>query len=163
MDRKGVSPLIATTLLLVVVVGVGAVVTGIVRGYVTDSKQKTEKTSGLVKCATKINFAFTKIDNTLQVCSDSTHVGFMLENKASKIDDFLVKIFTADDVFVNDSIMEDSDTLGVGETEYFSVPYSGISQSDIVEIHVVPKIKGPDGVPNRCTDVALKVTPTQTC
>ncbi len=161
--KKAVSPLIATTLLLVVVVGVGAVVTGMVRGYVTESKQKTDKTSGLVLCATELDFAFTRLGNNIQVCKNSTHVAFMLENKASEIEDFLVKIFTEDNVLINDSILDSSNNLGTGETEFFAVPYSGISQDDIIEIHVVPKHAGPDGVLNRCTDVALKTNPTNIC
>ena len=43
-NKKAISPLIASVLLIVVVVGIGAVVTGIVRNYVTENKQTiTEK------------------------------------------------------------------------------------------------------------------------
>ncbi|MBW2964455.1 hypothetical protein KY363_03260 [Candidatus Woesearchaeota archaeon] len=41
-SKKGLSPLIAAVLLIVVVVGIGAVVTGMIRGLVSDN-QKTIK------------------------------------------------------------------------------------------------------------------------
>ena len=56
-NKRGVSPLIAAVLLIVVVVGVGAVVTGIVRNYVTSGKQTIQSKAGDIKCGAEIDIS----------------------------------------------------------------------------------------------------------
>lgn len=160
-DKRGVSPLIAAVLLIVVVVGVGAVVTGIVRNYVTTGKQTIQSKSGDIKCGAEIDVSVPTVADQIRICKNDHNITFTLDNTGStKVDDLQMKIFSADKVWANNSI--DSNGLDVGATESYVVDYSdsGISETDIVEVQIIPRVK----VVGRsdfayCTDSALKFNP----
>lgn len=162
-QKKAVSPLIATVVLLVVVVGVGAVVTGMIRGYITESKQKTDESAALTSCSTELDIDTVIINEDIQVCKNSTHIEFMIENRAGEIDDFQVSIYSSDNIVQNTSVLSSSESLAQGETKLFSATYSGMSASDIVEVHLIPKLRSPQGTMLVCNDVALKIKNPRDC
>ena len=163
MNKKAVSPLIATVLLIVVVVGVGAIITSIARTYISDSKEQTVKTSGKIKCSTSPDIDFTVLGDEPQYCKNSTHIQFMIDDKAGEILDFQLKVFSATDLFTNDSLMPSGPSMKQGDTRLFTVPYSGIPESDITEIQVIPKLKDQMGRWAYCSSVALKANILPTC
>lgn len=168
MNKRGVSPLIAAVLLIVVVVGVGAVVTGIVRNYVTSGKQTIQSKSGDIKCGAEVDISVPTVANEIRVCVDETPtpktLNFTLDNTGSAlIDDLQLKTFYSGTVGSNDSI--DPTGISIGGTETFSIDLpSGVTDADdIEEVQIVPRIE----VVGRsdlayCVDSALKFTP-QAC
>lgn len=169
-SRKGLSPLIAAVLLIVVVVGIGAVVTGIVRNYVTENKQIiTEKASDM-KCGVEVSLTVPTVADELRICHDGVDtVNFTVENSGSAtVDDLQVKFFgtggfDANDTVITDVTLADPDgSFDAGNTEVFSVDYSGIGT--LQQVKIVPRVK----VVGRsdkafCTDAALTFTDFVTC
>ncbi|MBN1544417.1 hypothetical protein JW898_03055, partial [Candidatus Woesearchaeota archaeon] len=96
ISKRGLSPLIAAVLLIVVVVGIGAVVTGIVRNYVTENKQTiTEKASDM-KCGVEVMINVPVVADEFRICNDTVagNITFTLENSGSAtIDELQVKFF----------------------------------------------------------------------
>ncbi|MFC1741943.1 hypothetical protein ACFL3V_05385 [Nanoarchaeota archaeon] len=167
-SKKGLSPLIAAVLLIVVVVGIGAVVTGIVRNYVTENKQTiTEKASDM-KCGIEVNVDIPTVADELRICHNTTnyHVKFTLENTGSAtIDDLQVKFFgtggfDANDTVVTQSTLADPDgSYDSGNTEEFTVVYDNAAVGTLQQVKIVPRVK----VVGRsdkayCTDAGLTYT-----
>ncbi|MFC1723214.1 hypothetical protein ACFL0V_03670 [Nanoarchaeota archaeon] len=160
MNKKAVSPLIAAVLLIVVVVGVGAVITSVARTYVQQSQDQTVKSVGATKCATDLDLRFAVVQEEFFVCKNSTHLNFMIENLAGEIKDFQVKIFTNTLTETNESLGE---SMAQGESKFFKVPYYTVSENDIVEFWVIPTIKDAAGRRAYCSDVSLKANGIKAC
>jgi FlaG/FlaF family flagellin (archaellin) len=170
-SKKGLSPLIAAVLLIVVVVGIGAVVTGIVRNYVTENKQTiTEKASDM-KCGVEVDITIPVVGDELRICHDSgTYtINFTLENSGSAtIDDMQVKYFGTSSFDANDTVGTDttdfgSDGMDAGETIAFTTVYdSGIGT--LQQVKLVPRVKVVGRADKAyCTDAALSFTEFATC
>jgi flagellin-like protein len=154
-SKKGVSPLIAAVLLIVVTVGIGAVMTGIVRSQVTSDKQTIEKTSTDVDCSTQVQINVPVYNDQFRICYTASTVNFTLENTGSiEIDDLQVKVYGDagfDDV---DSVLPGG--LAQGQTNIsVNASYSGVGS--IQEVHLVPK-KKVTAAANKiyCGEAALK-------
>lgn len=158
-NKKAISPLIASVLLIVVVVGIGAVVTGIVRNYITENKQTiTEKTSDM-KCGTEMQMEVPVVADAMRICKNTSYaasahaVKFTLQNTGSAtIDDMQLKVFGASGFVANDTaITESSGTtsagnsiasgLVVGDTYEFTVPYANATVGTLQEIKIIPRVK----------------------
>ncbi|MBW2972319.1 hypothetical protein KY359_04755 [Candidatus Woesearchaeota archaeon] len=177
MSKRGLSPLIAAVLLIVVVVGIGAVVTGIVRNYVTENKQTiTEKASDM-KCGVEVAVNVPTVGDELRICNGTAagyggSVNFTLENSGSAtIDELQVKFFGTNGF---DSIDEMSGAgvvapgtwgsgMEAGATLSFNASYpTGIGV--LQQVKIIPRVK----VVGRsdkayCTDAALTFTDFVTC
>ncbi len=166
-SKKGLSPLIAAVLLIVVVVGIGAVVTGIVRNYVTENKQTiTEKASDM-KCGVEVMLNVPTVGDELRICHDvaSKTINFTLENSGSAtIDDLQVKFFGTGGFEANDTVITDNAVVfTAGSTEAFTMVY-GAGIGTLQQVKIVPRVK----VVGRsdkafCTDAALSYTDFATC
>jgi FlaG/FlaF family flagellin (archaellin) len=166
-SKKGLSPLIAAVLLIVVVVGIGAVVTGIVRNYVTENKQViTEKASDM-KCGIEVSINIPTVADELRICNTSIGgdpaIQFTLENSGSAtIDDMQVKFFGTSGFEANDTVITDyAYTFDAGNTESFNVTYS---VAGLQQVKLVPRVK----VVGRsdkayCTDAALSFEDISQC
>ncbi|MBT5021987.1 hypothetical protein HOK51_00910 [Candidatus Woesearchaeota archaeon] len=72
-DKKGVSPLIATVLLIAFAVALGAVVMNWGRGYVEDTAETAkERSDAELVCASEIDLGVVAIDGITQVCYNAT-------------------------------------------------------------------------------------------
>jgi len=154
-SKKAVEPLIATVLLLVVVVGIGAVVTGMIRNMISEQKTTIESKTEQLSCSRDIVLNVLKIDDDPQVCLGSNYVNILLENTGKKIDDFKFIAISEDNIFNNDSISPSSPFLQ-GQTREFNVTFSGMTMSEVQEVRFIPKIKrvGEAGY-NYCSEVAI--------
>jgi len=102
-NKKAVSPLIATVLLIAFAVALGAVVMNWGRGYVEDTQQfARERSDAEVTCTTEIDLNVISIDLVQQVCYNSTdqnvgewNVTIILENAGSReIDDIQGRVIS---------------------------------------------------------------------
>ncbi len=160
MNKRGVSPLIAAVLLIVVVVGVGAVVTGIVRNYVTSGQQTIQSKQGDIKCGSEVSISVPTVADKIRICKDAAGVQYTLDNTGStKIDDVQIKFFSETGVGLVNSTAAGG--IGVGGTAAYTVAYpAGITQANLVEMQIVPRVQ----VVGRadlafCVDSALKFSP----
>lgn len=173
MNKKGLSPLIAAVLLIVVVVGIGAVVTGIVRNYVTENKQVITEKSSDMKCGVEVAINIPTVGDELRICNGTgpapgtPNITFTMENSGSAtIDELQVKFFGTGGFSAQDTVFTDTG-YGVfesGDTREISVTYDISNIGDLQQVKLVPRVK----VVGRsekayCTDAALSFTDFVQC
>jgi hypothetical protein len=148
--------LIAAVLLIVVVVGIGAVVTSIVRSLVTENQETIRDTSVEMKCSRDVNVEAIVLDGIYQVCKGTDYVTAVIENiGGEEIDDFQIRIFTASGIFKNESVSAD-DPLSPGEAQEVNTTFTGFTAADILQVSFTPKLKKGAGQYVFCSDVSLK-------
>jgi FlaG/FlaF family flagellin (archaellin) len=164
-SKKGLSPLIAAVLLIVVVVGIGAIVMNIVRGQVTSNKQIIERTSTDIECSTLMQITVPVYDDDFLMCIDSTNnvTNFTLENIGSiDVDNLQVKVFGDTGFDDIDDVLPSG--LAPGQVNNtISVGYAG-SVGTVEEIFIIPK-KSVSGMSNKiyCTEAQLKFVDIASC
>jgi FlaG/FlaF family flagellin (archaellin) len=154
-SKKGVSALIASVLMIVVVVGIGAVVTGIVRNYVMENKQTIEKTATDVQCSTQVQINVPTYNDAYRICNDSSAVHFTLENTGSMaIDNLQVKVFGSTGMVDVNNVMPTGLAPGQVNTS-LSAAYTGIGTLE--EVRIIP-MKKVTASANQiyCNEAALK-------
>jgi FlaG/FlaF family flagellin (archaellin) len=163
-SKKAVSPLIATVLLIVVVVGIGAVVTGIVRDYVSESKRSVDSKNDAMSCSRDVVVDVVDIGGVQQVCKGTNYVDIVVENVGTKkVDDFQLIIYATTGIYRNDSIAGGTATTP-GQAREFNVTFSGITAGSIEQVKLVPKLKKSGSASySFCSDVALKFEGVATC
>lgn len=154
-SKRGVSPLIATVLLIAFAVALGAVVMNWGRGYVEDTAQVArQKSDAEVKCSTDVDIDFVTIDNVPQVCfntSDSLNVGgaagndtlfFILENRKDTVIERLQArvIGSGSKVPIVRDLGNHSKLLGA-EAKLFNVSYPESIGTPPSQLRIVPVIK----------------------
>jgi FlaG/FlaF family flagellin (archaellin) len=165
-SKKAVSPLIAAVLLIVVVVGIGAVVTGIVRNYVTENKQTiTEKASDM-KCGVEVAITVPSVNDVLKICNaTSTSINFTLENTGTAtIDEIQVKFFGSSSFAAIDTLGASGSGglfgsgMAPGKTLSFNASFPS-SIGTLQQIKIVPRVKVVGRAEKAfCTDAALTFT-----
>ncbi|MBW2996938.1 hypothetical protein KY349_01205 [Candidatus Woesearchaeota archaeon] len=168
-SKKGLSPLIAAVLLIVVVVGIGAVVTGIVRNYVTEGKQTiTEKASDM-KCGVEISIDVPVVADELRICNWSNKIQFTLDNSGSSdIDDLQVKVFGTAGFDANDTAWTDSPTqtavFETGDTVILNITFDDTAVGDIQQVKIVPRVRVVGRTDKAyCTDASLTFADFLSC
>jgi hypothetical protein len=153
-SKKALSPLIAVVLLLVVAVGIGALVTGMVRNLVTDNQNTIDSKSDEMSCSRDVTVAVVEIDREPQICKGSNYIDAVLENTgATDVDDFQLSIFGDAGFYRNESI-GGGDTFTQGEAQEFNGTFESVGT--IQQVKLIPKLKksGQSGY-NFCNDVAI--------
>jgi len=163
VSKRGMSPLIAAVLLIVVVVGIGAVVTGIVRNQITTDKQTIERTSTDIECSTLFQIEVPTYNDDFMICKGSNYVNFTIENTGSEfIDEFQLKVFGDSGFAQNDSII----TIGLdpGQVNANYVAYYAPAVGAVQEVLIIPK-KKVTGETNKlfCTEAQLRFADIEDC
>ncbi|MFC1753049.1 archaellin/type IV pilin N-terminal domain-containing protein [Thermoproteota archaeon] len=153
-NKKAVSPLIATVLLIAFAVALGAVVMNWGRGYVEDTQDfARERSDAEVVCTTDIDLNIVSIDLTEQICYNSsdggtneTNVSMILENVASRdINSLNIRVIGTDSkvpftpTIANGS--EEATEIDAGEAKLISFLYDHDDYGLISQIAVTPVIK----------------------
>ena len=150
-SKRGVSPLIATVLLIAFAVALGAVVMNWGRSYVeeTASFAKT-KSNTEVRCSMDVRIKEVKINDVTKFCYNDTggFVNFLIKNSGRKqITRLLVQVINTNDN-VNTTTLNVS--IPVGYNYHGVVNYTGSFQ----QVEVIPNILvSGEYIP--CTDAAL--------
>jgi flagellin-like protein len=163
-SRRAISPLIATVLLIVVVVGIGAVITGIVRDYVAGSKETVSSKDEMMSCSRDVVVEVLEIDKVPQVCSGSGYVDIVLENTGgADVDDMQLVVIGDSGIYTNDSV-SGGDPFNMGETQEFNGTFDPASVGVVEQVKFVPKLKksGKAGY-NFCFDVAVTYEGLENC
>ncbi|MFC1741945.1 hypothetical protein ACFL3V_05395 [Nanoarchaeota archaeon] len=162
-SKKAVSPLIAAVLLIVIVVGIGAVVTGIVRTKVTEDMQKMDKLATDVECSTLVQFNVPDYNSEYMICYGADYVNVTLENMGTvNIEEFQMKFFGSDSFATNDSFLTGG--LGKGQIASQEIVYYSGSIGTLQEVYIIPK-KKVTGTNNRifCHEAQLKFNNVNPC
>ena len=160
MNKKGVSPLIATVLLIAFAVALGAVVMNWGRTYVEDTaKFAREKSDIEIKCSSDVKLDWLKLKTVKQVCytidSSNVKVNFTIEN-IGKLDVVALQVTVVGSKDVNTTEVDlESDNRTLQRARFYK--NGSVSLGDIGEpsqIRIVPVIKI-EGNRNPCPGTAL--------
>ncbi len=129
--------------MIVVVVGLGAVITGIIRNYVSDNKQVIERTATDVDCATQVQILVPKFNDAFMICHNAStyNISFTLENTGSMaVDELQVKVFGEDGFQDFDGLMPNGLAPGQVQTN-LNVTYTVATVGAIQQVQIIPKKK----------------------
>ncbi len=156
-SKKALSPLIAAVLLIVVVVGIGAVVTGMMRGLVSDNQKTISQKDDEMACARDVNVKIVTIDGNPQFCRDAatSEIVAVVENAGTDVDDFQLMVYGDSGFYKNESI--GSGNIAQGAAAELRGYYDSGDTGAITQAKFVPKLKktGSSGY-NFCHDVTVK-------
>ncbi len=143
-NKRGVSPLIATVLLIAFTVALGAVVMNWGRGFVQQQTNEAEKTTQTkLGCALKVNLKVAEIDNTPQICygggGDAGYIEMRLNNEdeTNVIKALSVSVGGEKGIYNNDTI---NVTIPVGLAGFVNMTYSYNSFGKVKNVRIVPTI-----------------------
>lgn len=136
-SKKAISPLIATVLLIAFAVALGAVVMSWGRGYVEDTTNLAESSSGAtMSCSMNTGIKFVKNEDRKNwVCnSTSTNITFVIENTGMTTFEGL-KLVAVGNTSINQTLINDS--IEPGDYYMGSVD---LGVSDVSRFTIMPKI-----------------------
>ena len=144
-NKKGVSPLIATVLLVMIVVSIGAAVMVVIQGLSEEQIQSIETQSDLLECGVDVEVGLVEIDSVYRFCTNLTsqtrgNVTLLMENTGQRdISGFKVTVL-GDDGF--NSTTYASASLTKGSLSGFSFVFGGVgdSSSEIGKVTISPQI-----------------------
>jgi len=143
-SKKGVSPLIATVLLIAFAVALGAVIMNWGRGFVQQQTDQADKTADTkLTCGLKVSLKVANIDQTPQICyggsADAGYVELRLNNEdeTNDIKGLSVSVNGETGTYNNESI---NTTIPVGLSAFLNLSYSYTTYGKIKSVRIIPKI-----------------------
>lgn len=149
IGKKGVSPLIATVLLVMIVVSIGAAVMVVFQGLTEDSISNIQAQQQLIKCGSDVSVGIITVGDSYRICVNPTSgaIGNMslyiyMENKGLK--DISGWRFT---VIGEEGVYDSSDqgsalTKGLIKAYSFTFNGTGDTVADLSKIRLSPQITG---------------------
>jgi flagellin-like protein len=159
-SKKGVSPLIATVLLIAFAVALGAVVMNWGRGYVQDTVDFAgDKSDSEIDCSLDVGLKLVKIGSTKKICyTNITNMTTLLENGATKaISGLRFRLIST-----NDDVNTTDYNVSFAKAQTRKVIINQTFGENISEVKIIPKIAiGSDNV--LCIDNAVTITDIDAC
>lgn len=139
MNKRGISPLIATVLIIGFTVALAAVIMTWGQSFSKGIQEQTEETSTQqITCAQDVMFDIT---NVCETTTDGTYKITIANNGNKKIDKFKVRYYeAADDVVPMDVTFGTGDDAGIVAFGIESDSSVASTQSDVVKIEAIPVI-----------------------
>lgn len=139
-SKKGVSPLIATVLLIAFAVALGAVVMNWGKTYVEDQADRVGKRSdSQITCSMDVQLNWYKRNNIDQVCYGSNYVFFTIDNKGNiDVEDLKLIVDGETDIFVNESLI--NETFKKAYIKRFNITYDNSTYGAIQQVRIVPTV-----------------------
>jgi flagellin-like protein len=155
LNKKAVSPLIATVLLVMIVVSIGAAIMVVIQGLTNEQLNSISAQQAIIKCGSDVNVGLITVGTTYRVCinqtGDAPKTGVIilyLENKGLKdISGF--RVTSIGDSGVNTSNYDSGSTLVRGQVKGFRFYYGNVASTDtaVSKIQIYPKIVGSPQTP----------------
>ena len=131
MNKKGVSPIVATILLLVIAIGLGIVAMNWGRAYLETSST----------CAIDTGMDVVKVNDIPQVCyaqGENGYIKFLVENSQNTaIEKLQIRTIGAKQVYTTEL---DNSSISKGGTFMGMVPYNSVLFGNIKQVKVTPEI-----------------------
>ncbi|MFC1723216.1 archaellin/type IV pilin N-terminal domain-containing protein [Nanoarchaeota archaeon] len=153
MNKKGISPIIAAVILVVVTVTLGTVIYAIVGGYITSGKQDIKEQAEEIRCGRDVGIELRPLNNTY-ICNstgdddDESAFNFIITNTGTrKIDQVQLRVFFDKKIWTNVSILNESLDLGQSlhvnrSYEFDYEDYGSFKGAQVVPRISIPGIKG---------------------
>ena len=161
-NKKGMSPLIATILLIAFAVALGAVVMNIGRSFGPDLS--IGGSDGEVDCTNSKGLSILEVAGSQKICySDNgaeSFIDFTVSNSAPvNIDDLQIAIYGTQDVFNKGSIL--ASPMKGGEGKRIKIKYDSTIFGSIEQVTITPKIS--DEKANVCNHRGITLDNIQRC
>ncbi|MBN1502248.1 hypothetical protein JW930_01785 [Candidatus Woesearchaeota archaeon] len=148
-NKKAVSPLIATVLLVMIVVSVGAAVMLVIRNLSDEQIQKIETSSREIQCGTEVKPRIVAYGTSYKYCYDPTtrNVTVMFENQGdTKIEGWRITVI-GDSVYDREDTACHNDTycseLNTSQIRTFHWNYDDVGTVEYIRI--LPLVTGAPG------------------
>jgi flagellin-like protein len=154
MGRKGISPLIATVLLIAFSVGLGAVVMSWGENFIEDNAEFVTGTAEVAAGCSGIDVDVIKVKGKEQVCVTSTGISVFLDNQGESVSGVQATLVGSEGVAITSNILTTTLLQGDGRKQEFSHDAVGT----IVQIKLTPT-QGD----THCFDDAIILEDINTC
>ena len=157
--KKGVSPLIATVLLIAFAVALGAVVMNWGRTYVQDTQNTVRDKGDLdVKCSSDVRLKVGKISNIIQFCYGGGGTGgyvnmLIINDGIVDIDSLRFAVVGALGVYTNNSL--NATGLAQSEPKRVNLSYDYTLYGAVKQVRITPVVNV-GGNPKPCSGNALE-------
>ncbi|MFW5852456.1 MAG: archaellin/type IV pilin N-terminal domain-containing protein [Nanoarchaeota archaeon] len=157
-NKKGISPLIATVLLIAFAVALGAVVMNWGRSYVEETARQSGVTSDTkVTCAQKVRLEIVQVGRVPRICynEDESVIEITLQNKGEV--ELLGLLFNVLGTEGTGETVDIEETLQRSRIKKYEIEYSESEHGEAEFIQVVPKVQVTgSAVPAECSDSHLQ-------
>jgi flagellin-like protein len=155
-SKRGISPLIATVLLIAFAVALGAVVMNWGRSYVEDTAINAQRTSqSKVDCSLGVSIEIKQISGDPKICidSDNDELVVFIANKGTKVvQGIKTTIIGTEDILDYDT----NTTIGKSDVKKFTFSYDSTDAGSIEQVVFTPKIDVEGSkISELCTDAEL--------
>lgn len=158
MNKRAVSPLLATAILLSISIGLGVVVMSWGEEYVSEHATFAQKLEEVPKTCTAINFNIFSALGESELCWRNGFLSFIIDNGPQiAIEDILIRLLGTEGVLNLESLL--SKPLEKAHSELIKLNYAGIGNP--IQLKVTPKIKTDKEIVY-CIEQS-KVTPLEKC
>ncbi|MCP3681921.1 MAG: hypothetical protein GY861_04450 [bacterium] len=163
-SKRGVSPLIATVLLIAFAVALGAVVMSWGQQWVSETQEDVKQDSlEKMKCTMDLSMKIIDIGNVPQICyggsGDDGYLDFMVKNDGKAIiKELEVVVIGATDIYTNDSL--NGTVIDIGRARRENITYSYSDFGSMKQVIITPRIE----VGNRmvsCSDGSIEKDNTE--
>lgn len=139
-NKRGISPLIATVLLIAFAVALGAVVMNWGRSYVEDTAANAQKTSQIkVDCSLSVSLAIKEISGDPKICLDTENnelVVFIVNKGTKALEGIKTTIIGSEDIADYDT----NETIEKSQVKKFTFAYDSTEFGTIDQVIFTPKI-----------------------
>jgi len=154
LNKRGVSPLIATVLLIAFAVALGAVVMNWGSSYVSETGSDGEG------CA-KVRISWFKRGDEAQVCFSPREVIFTVESNNMDVSNLRIVVQGDKDVVLFDDVLKSP--LMIADIKKLTIPYDVNVVGTVKHIRVVPKLKAGSEIVTCPSESALEITNPPKC
>lgn len=160
MRKRGVSPLIATVLLIAFTVALGAVVMNWGRTYVEDTAASVKEGADKARiCSQDVGVKLVEINDIKQVCyggsGSSGYIDMTVFNNGNRDIEYVgVIVYGSANIMTNISI--NGTAMNVSRPMKLNLTYSYTSYGTVRKVEIVPEVKI-GGVLTRCGGNALDI------
>ncbi len=151
LNKRAVSPLIATVLLVMIVVSIGAAVMVVIQGLADEQIQSINTQADLLQCGSQIEVSLIEVDSVYRICKNvssqtSGTIALLMQNTGQKdITGFRVDVL-GDDGY--NSTTYDTASLSKNELKGFRFNFGGVgdNSAELSKIMISPMFSASDTV-----------------
>jgi len=160
MNKRGLSPLMATLILIGVSVALGTIVMNWGQGYIAEKAEFVQSANAAEVGCGGIGVQVVTIAGVPQLCRDGTQLQIFLENLANEpLHGLQARVTGLTDFVVHDDIL--GKPLGAAQSTHIRVPIEGVG--DMLQVKLTPAIQSGDLTQFCLHDALIFEQPFRTC
>ena len=157
--KKGVSPIIAAVLLVVITIAIGATTMAFIRSLADTNLDSANEAATRILCGADLNLEIPIVNDQYKICyyNNSGDISLTFHNKGT----INIKGFQYTAIMANDTIFSYSSTQQVNKSQYKAIEFKfprnfTNAQRNVSQYIIEPKIQGAPGKGDTiCSDVAI--------